>query len=408
MKPPDLPAAQARTDWPVVMLLVGAGVVAAFQIGKAPSALPALRDDLGLGLVGAGWVISIFNLLGVVLGTTVGAFADRTGHRRAALAGLALIAVSSLVGSLAQGPAPLLASRFCEGLGFLVVVVSMPTLIVRAARPADLSLAFSLWSSYMPAGTAAMLALSPLVMAPFGWRGLWLANAVLVALFALALAVATRGLLTGPASSAAPRASVVQDISRTVTMPGPPLLALIFGTYTLQFLSVLGFLPTILVEGEGMPQAWAAGLTALAIAANVPGNLLGGFLLHRGARHWALIAGASVAMALCALGIYQTGLPLWLRYGLCVLLSFIGGLIPASVFGAAPMLAPSPRLVATTNGLVMQGSNLGQVVGPPAVAALAAASGGWHWSPAVLVASAGLGAGLALILRTLEHHRSGR
>jgi MFS family permease len=401
------PAIAARTNWPVVLLVVGAGVVAAFQIGKAPAALPVLRADLALSLVAAGWVISMFNVIGIALGMLIGAFADRIGHRRVVLGGLLLLGIASLAGAAAQGAASLLASRFFEGLGFMMVVVAAPNLILRAAQPGDLKLAFGAWGTYMPAGTAAMMALSPLLMAPFGWRGLWIANALLMVLFAGALFSTTRAV-AGRRAAPGQASSVARDIRDTITAPGPPVLALAFATYTLQYLSVLGFLPTIMVEREGLPQATAAVLTAIAIAANVPGNLAGGVLLHRGAPRWTLVAGASVAMALCGLGIYQGELPLWFRYGLCVVFSLVGGILPASVLGAAPVHAPRQQLVATTNGLIMQGSNLGQSIGPPAVAALAARVGDWHLSPLVLIASAALGVALALVLRTLERRVASR
>src|SRR5690606_2392451 len=216
----------------------------------------------------------------------------------------------------------------------------------------DLKLAFGAWGTYMPAGTAVMMALSPLLIAPFGWRGLWLANAILVAAFALLLARATRAVAGRRAASGDP-SSIAGDIRETFAAAGPLLLARIFAPYTLQYLAVLGFLPTILVELEGLSQAAAALLTAIAIAANVPGNLFGGVLLHRGAPRWLLMAGASLAMAACGLGIYHADFPLWLRYGLCVVFSLVCGILPASVLGAAPVHAPRPALVATTNGLIM-------------------------------------------------------
>ena len=290
----------------------------------------------------------------------------------------------------------------------MMVVVAAPNLIIRAASPADLKLAFGAWGTYMPAGTATMMALSPLLMAPFGWRGLWVANAVLVVLFAVALFWTTRAAGRPAIPASGKPASIARDIVDTIRAPGPPVLGLTFATYTLQYLAVLGFLPTILVEREGLSQATAAILTAIAIAANVPGNLIGGVLLHRGVPRWSLVAGASVAMALCGLGIYQRDLPLWLRYGLCVTFSLVCGILPASVLGAAPVHAPRPQLVATTNGLIMQGSNLGQTIGPPAIAALAAPVGDWHLSPLVLSASAALGVALALVLRALERNAAAR
>jgi MFS family permease len=64
--------------------------------------------------------------------------------------------------------------------------------------------------------------------------------------------------------------------------------------------------------------------------------------------------------------------------------------------------------VATTNGLIMQGSNLGQTIGPPTAAALAASVGDWHLTPIVLVVAGVGGVGIALALRTLECNAAGR
>ncbi|MBL8699271.1 MAG: MFS transporter [Alphaproteobacteria bacterium] len=392
------PAAPATTRWPLVLLLVGAGVVSAFQIGKAPAALPILRAELGMSLPQAAWVISIFNVIGIAAGMALGAIAERLGHRRAALCGLLIIAIASAAGGATNGAAGLLATRFAEGLGFMIVVVATPALLVRAAAARDIKLAFGFWATYMPTGTAAMMTIAPAIIAGAGWRGLWLANAGLVLLFAAMLAAATRAMVgTAPA-----RGGVLDDMVATLRAPGPRLLALTFATYTLQFLAVFGLLPTLRVEQDGVSPGRAALLGSAAVAINIPGNLLGGWIVHRGAPRWLVVAGVSAAMGVCALLIYSAGLTLPLRYALCLLLSLVGGMLPAVVLGAGPSFAPSPRHLSTTNGLIMQGSNLGQVIGPPAVAAVAAGTGGWSGSPLVLTTSALLGVALALRMRRLE------
>ena len=53
------------------------------QIGKAPPALPFMRDELGIGLIGAGWVASAILMVGAVVGSTIGFLADRSGHEPA-------------------------------------------------------------------------------------------------------------------------------------------------------------------------------------------------------------------------------------------------------------------------------------------------------------------------------------
>ena len=394
-----------RRRWLVVWALIAAGVVAAFQIGKAPVALPQLRAELGLGLVGAGWVVSMFNVLGALAGALVGAAGDQIGHRRAVVAGLVLSGAASAIGAAAPDPAVLLATRFLEGLGFMATVTAAPALIARTTRHADQRLAFGFWSGYMPAGSALMMLASPLLLAASGWRGLWLVNGALMLAAALLVAAATRGLPRMRSGAARGLAQAVADILRALRRPGPAALAFAFGSYTLQYLAVLAFLPTLLVEEDGMSAGSAAVLTALANASNMVGTFGGGWLLHKGAPRWAMIAGGSLIMGAASLAIFAPALPFVLRYAAVTAFTLLGGAVPPAVFSGAAAHAPSPALVGTTTGLIMQGSNLGQSIGPPAVATLAAATGGWTWSPAVLLAAAAVGSALALLLRRLERRR---
>ena len=391
-----------RTRWLVVWALIAAGVVAAFQIGKVPVALPQLRADLGLGLVGAGWVVSMFNVLGALAGALVGAAGDQIGHRRAVLAGLVLSGAASAIGAAAPGATVLLASRFIEGLGFMATVTAAPALIARTTRSGDQRLAFGFWSGYMPAGSALMMLASPPLLAASGWRGLWLVNAVLMLAAAALVAAATRGLPRVRTGAARGVAQALADILRALRRPGPAALALAFGSYTLQYLAVLAFLPTLLVEEDAMSPGGAAVLTAIANAANMLGTFGGGWLLHKGAPRWAMIAAGSLIMGCASLVIFAPALPFALRYGAVIAFTLLGGAVPPAVFSGAAAHAPSPELVGTTTGLIMQGSNLGQSIGPPGLAKLAATTGGWTWSPALLLASATVGSALALLLRRLE------
>src|SRR5919198_488498 len=81
--------APASTAWPRVVVVLAAGIVAAFQVGKAAAALPLLRAELGLGLGVAGWVLSMFNVIGLACGAATGVIVARFGDRRMVLAGLA-------------------------------------------------------------------------------------------------------------------------------------------------------------------------------------------------------------------------------------------------------------------------------------------------------------------------------
>ena len=132
------------------------------------------------------------------------------------------------------------------------------------------------------------------------------------------------------------------------------------------------------------------------------GNLVGGWLTHRGAGIWLMVAIASAVMGLTALGIYGSALPEWGRYGLVLVFCTVGGLLPAAVLGGAASLAPKPTLVATATGMIQQSSNTAMLLGPPLAAGLVAAGGGWHVTPWLVTSSAGVGILLAFWLRRVE------
>ena len=58
---PSSDLAVENTPWGLVLLLVGVGIVVAFQVGKVPPMLPAIRSELGMSLFVTGWILSIFN-----------------------------------------------------------------------------------------------------------------------------------------------------------------------------------------------------------------------------------------------------------------------------------------------------------------------------------------------------------
>jgi MFS family permease len=390
------------TPWGRVFLLVGAGVVASFQIGKVPPVLPGIRADLGLTLFLASWVISIFNVIGLFFGPLAGALADRLGHRRLLLWGLVIQGGGSLAGSLAGSPGLLLGTRVLEGLGFLVIATATPALIFKIVRPERIRLALGFWSAFVPIGMTLVMLGSPLILGHFGWRGLWRANALILFGYALVLVNRTRSL---PRPGGGPQngwREILTDVARTVAAPGPLILALTFSTYALQWGTVMGFFPTLLMENRGFLAGSSSLLTAIMVAVNIPGNFLGGWLLQQGVRRGRIMVFSCLVMAGAGLVIFSTALPFTVQYSACLVFSAVGGMLPAAVFGGAPVFAPSPKLVATTNGLIVQGSQLGQVVGPPLLAGMVSAAGTWAVAPWLMLPVALLGTTFSLVLAGLE------
>jgi len=243
-----------------------------------------------------------------------------------------------------------------------------------------------------------MVLAAPLLLAAIGWQGLWLANAILAAAYALLFAAGTRALATpGQGVAALAPRPLLRDLAAVLRSPAPVTLALFFATYTGNYLAVFGFLPTLLIERMGAAPADAARLTALAIAINIFGNVGGGWLRKRGVSLRLLFVGGSLVVGVLALAVYAEGLAPATRYGAAALLSLCCGVIPGAAWGAAPAFAPRPELAGTASGLLAQGANIGMLAWPPALAAVVAAGGGWHAAPWLVTTAAALGVVLGWI-----------
>lgn len=376
------PTALDSSSWGAVAVALLAGVLAASQVGKVIVALSAVRADLGMSLTAAGVLLASYTFVGAVLGSAAGRYVDRWGRRRMLACALVVLAIGAGLGAVGPTTPFLLLSRIVEGLGFMGVVVSAPALITAATGQRDRRLALGMWGVYMPLGQFVAILLGPWVIGTIGWRGLWAVNAgLLLACAALVVAVV-------PVPAAAPpcaaRGAKHGPVWRN---PAAVLLAVAFGTYSLQYLAVIGFLPTMYAAG-GWADTSAAVLTALVVFGNIVGNVSAGLLLHRGVRPGTLIAVAAASMGLAALVVYAGWAPFALSYGAAVAFALLGGLLPAAVFAAIPGVSRGPREVGPVNGLVVQASNAGSIVGPPAVAFVATHAGGWSMSPLVLGAAA--------------------
>jgi MFS family permease len=366
---------QSRTPWDLVGLLILAGMVAAFHVGKVPPALPSIRSDLGASLRQAGWLLSIINLITAMGGMAIALTADRLGHRRLILFGTALCLVTSLLGGTVDSADVLLGLRVLEGLGFISVVVAIPPLLVRIAAPRDQRLALAGWSTYMPAGAGVMMLIAALVLPATSWRWVWwiAAGASGVMLLALLLRTGRRPELDPVAASRRP---ILTEMAEVATSGGPLAIGICFGAYSCCWFAVVGFLPTLQVERLHFAPQTAAIVTAIVALVNVGGNVAAGWLLQRRVPRVVIIVGASVSMAVCASAIFVDGVPDIARLVLAGVYSAVIGVLPGCLFTAIPLHAPRPQLVGAATGLLMQISNFGALVGPPITAALVSA-GGW-------------------------------
>jgi MFS family permease len=375
-----------------VWAVFAGGLVAGAYMTKVAPALPLFRDELGLTLVQSGLIATTFNLMGMLVGTLFGVLCDRFGHKQLSLGGLGLLAAGGLLGAASVGFGTLLASRFIEGVGCMLFIVSAPALMTSAtATPRDRTRAIGLWTAYMPTGGSIALLAAPGLIDALGWRGFW----IVLALTAAAVTLPFAGIVP---RSRYGEVSSWRLVAESLAQRANLVMALLFACYVAQWTSIMLWLPTFLIDEYRVSAVAAAFATALFVLVNAPGNVATGWLIARGASRQTLILSAAGVAAACEIGMFSDFLPGAVKFALVLVFSVVAGFMPASVFTGVPVHAKTAQHIATGNGIVMQGSQFGQFLGPLALAWIASRFGDWSatlWPLLAFAAGAAL-CGLAL------------
>ncbi|MEM8973784.1 MAG: MFS transporter [Pseudomonadota bacterium] len=392
------PIAQAppvTTSWSHVLIAIAAGYAVCFQLGKVPAALPLIGDEFGLALWQRGAIVSSMSFLTAVTGLFVGIWANRYHAERVALMALGIAIVAGLLGAAAQSFVPLLLARLLEGLGYITAMASLPAIIAKYCAPQDRPLAMAIWASTVPGGLAVLLLLSPALIevGGLGWRGLWIVTALGIAAVASLFFLRARPIPhnDGPITAQSPW----DDLKQAVNLQTLSLVGL-FVCYGMQFLAVVSFLPTMLVEQSGFSLGTAALYSGVVAIGNAIGSVLAGPLIKFGFRRRNIMIAGYVIMAVAAATVLTDIAPLWLRLVAGIVFSTSGALIPGCVFTYVPELAKRPSQAPIYAGLFIQGSGTGHIVGPILLGGLVDYFGSWEYAVIMTTTASAVGVLLAI------------
>ncbi|MGW0823579.1 MFS transporter [Streptomyces sp. NPDC002845] len=251
--PEDTPPSSRRTApplWAVVALACAGQFLVVLDVSVVNVALPSMRADLGLSVVGLQWVVNAYTIAFAGFMLLGGRAGDLYGRKRMFLVGLVLFTLASLAGGLAQEGWELLVARAVQGLGAAVLAPSTLTIVTSAVPegPAR-ARAIATWTAVGAGGGAAGGLVGGLLVDGLSWRWVLLIN---VPVGAVVLIGAARWLLESRAGD-----------GRRLDLPGAVLVTA--GLATLAY----GIVQT---EAEG----WAATVTLVPLLAGLV--LIGVFL----------------------------------------------------------------------------------------------------------------------------------
>jgi EmrB/QacA subfamily drug resistance transporter len=144
-------------------------------------ALPAMVDDLGLGITDAQWITSLYAVVCAALLLTFGRLGDLHGRRLVFLGGVVLFAAASLAAAGATDPTELILARCVQGVGGAMILPTTVSSLNTGFTGRRRSIAYGLWGAVMAGAAAVGPLLGGWLTTTFSWRSIFLINLPLAA-----------------------------------------------------------------------------------------------------------------------------------------------------------------------------------------------------------------------------------
>lgn len=140
-------------------------------------ALPVIGNDLGMDNSALAWVITAYVLGFGGLLLLGGRLADRFGHRRVFLVGVAGFTAASTLAALSVSTPMLLAARSLQGVSAALLAPAALALVTQIfTEPRVRAKALGIWGAVAGIGSAAGVLLGGVLTSAFGWASVFLVN----------------------------------------------------------------------------------------------------------------------------------------------------------------------------------------------------------------------------------------
>ncbi len=173
--------------WRALVLLCSAQFVVVLDASIVNVALPSIGEALDFSQENLSWVVNAYVLTFGGFLLLGGRLADLLGRRRVFMAGLALVALASLLAGFAATEGQLIAARAAQGLGAAIISPAALSIVTTTfSDGAERNKALGVWGAVAGSGGAAGVLLGGILTDGLGWEWVLWVN-VPVSLIALAL-----------------------------------------------------------------------------------------------------------------------------------------------------------------------------------------------------------------------------
>lgn len=167
--------------WAVLFTALAAGISIAAIQNKVVPCIEVLQTDFGISKGIAGWLSSVFCIVGILISLPSAVIVEKNGARKTCLIALASVIAGSIIGLMTNSVAFLMISRVIEGIGAGLISIAVPVLITIYFPVHKRGLPTGIWSSWQFLGQTGSFLLGVTMLGAYGWREIWAVGALCAA-----------------------------------------------------------------------------------------------------------------------------------------------------------------------------------------------------------------------------------
>jgi len=400
---PDRKAGQA-SPWLILAVVLVASMAGPVNYYKVPPLMPLLMAAYRLSGAEAGFLMSIFALVGIALSIPAGVILNTLGYRTAGILGVAWITAGAALGAVSTGVLSLLATRLMEGIGLNLMAIVAPTVIAAYFRREKQSTAVGIWSIWYPLGSTITFTAAPFIASQWGWRSVWWFGCFYAAAAGLLYSISVKALPsrgTEAFRKGLPEGREMPGNRQTFLNRDLWKLSLMFLAFAFTYVSFLTWTPTFLHTARGIPLSHAAYVMSLFSVLALIAAPASGWVLGRVASPGPICAGVMALFCAPATAICFVRLSYVLP--LLIIMGIIASFLPAAIVSMAARLIHEGKVSALAVSMVTVGQNAGIFLGPILFGRAMESAGGWALAYAMYIPACLLGMVAALLLNVRSY-----
>ena len=358
--------------WGVLFALYMVTLSATLNLFKVPPLMVTLNTAFNVTFVETGDLMSIFSVMGFILAIPAGFILRKLGIKITALISVAAVAIGPAIGAMAGESFNLLyASRFIEGIGMGLIMVTAPFAISVWFPLHNRSLPTGLWATSVGFGNIIMLFIAPSLAANHGWQLVWWICAGFSALSFVIFAIMFRMPREDemePAPAPPPGTEEkAPSLLKGMANSNFWLIAIAFGCYNLVVMAITNFYPSFLMQVRNFqptydkgPLMHASFVTAFVFGASIFTAPGGGYISDRLGKRKIMILIPFILVTLSFLFPFKVEgsmIPLY-----TLIFGIVGGPIAAVLLASVPEVAKKPQYIGIGMSVAIFGQNIGMFV----------------------------------------------